>query len=384
MQNNNRPILEYIQDTIKALCSENGLTDVRTLLQIIDGTLRNIKKSMRKLTTLDVVDVHVSNIIRLIKKLFKNLKTLKKVIYSLANKYLSSRRKTYIIFDDTLIERYTETAFGTGIFYDHNEKRYITGNNIVSLHQVNDKISISLDYALYLTSDYIKKYNEENIDKLEFKTKIELAKEMLSEVLTNGLRGYVLGDAWFTCKELIALLRERGVKYILGCKSDKHITLFGKEITLKQIFEKTKLRYFHFDGIKYYYASKTLNIKIWGRHKILAIKTENDNELKYYITNKLNMKPENIWKNYQNRKWIEAFYQDAKEIIGLNKFYMHAKDSVISHFNFIWYLYDILAIYRAEKAENGINVSIEGIFDEYNKFYNNLFKELWDSMLCKT
>ncbi len=141
MLNNNRPILEYIQDTIKTLCKENGTTDVRILLQIIDGTLRNIKKSLNKLTTLDVVDVHVSTIIRLLKKLFKNLKKLKKVIYSLANKYLSSRRKTYIIFDDTLIERYTETAFGTGIFYDHTEKRFITGNNIVSLHQVNDKIS---------------------------------------------------------------------------------------------------------------------------------------------------------------------------------------------------------------------------------------------------
>ncbi len=76
-----------------------------------------------------------------------------------------------------------------------------------------------------------------------------------------------------------------------------------------------------------------MNIKDWGRHKILAIKTENDDELKYYITNKLNMKPENIWKNYQNRKWIEAFYEDAKEIIGLRKFYMHARDSVMSYFN---------------------------------------------------
>ncbi len=56
---------------------------------------------------------------------------------------------------------------------------------------------------------------------------------------------------------------------------------------------------------------KTLNIKDWGRHKILAIRTENDDELKYYITNKLNMKPENIWKNYQNRKWIEAFYDPS-------------------------------------------------------------------------
>jgi hypothetical protein len=59
----------------------------------------------------------------------------------------------------------------------------------------------------------------------------------------------------------------------------------------------------------------------------------------------------------------------------MKKFYMHAKDSVISYFNFIWYLYNIFAIYRTEKTENGINVSIEGIFDEYNKFYNNLFKQ---------
>ncbi len=160
------------------------MTDARTLLQIIDGTLRNIKKSMNKLKTLDIVDVHASNIIRLIKKLFKNLKMLKKGIYSLANKYLSSRSNTYLIFDDTLIERYTETAYGAGVFYDHNEKRYITGNNIVSLHQVNDKISISLDYALYLTSEFIDKYNKYNIDELEFKTKIELTIEMLSEVLT--------------------------------------------------------------------------------------------------------------------------------------------------------------------------------------------------------
>ncbi len=117
---------------------------------------------------------------------------------------------------------------------------------------------------------------------------------------------------------------------------------------------------------------------------MLAIRAENDDEMKYYITNKLDMKPENIWKNYQNRKWIDVFYEDVKEIIGLNKFYMHAKESVLSHFNFMWYLYDILAIYRAEKSENGEKVSIEGIYDEYNKFYNDLVKELWIPVLCKT
>ncbi len=82
-----------------------------------------------------------------------------------------------------------------------------------------------------------------------------------------------------------------------------------------------------YDGIIYQpveVAKECFSWEDWGRHKILAIRTENDDELKYYITNKLNMKPENIWKNYQNRKWIEAFYEDAKEIIGLRKLYMHA------------------------------------------------------------
>ncbi len=79
---------------------------------------------------LDIVYIHISNIIRLIKKLFKNLKIPKKVIYSLANKYLSSRRKTYLIFDGNLIERYTETAFRTGVFHNHNEKRYLKNSGI--------------------------------------------------------------------------------------------------------------------------------------------------------------------------------------------------------------------------------------------------------------
>ncbi|KCZ72050.1 hypothetical protein ANME2D_01451 [Candidatus Methanoperedens nitroreducens] len=98
MQNNNRPILEYIQDTIKALCSENGLTDLRTLLQIIDGTLRNIKKSMRKLTTLDVVDVHVSNIIRLIKKLYTERKKLKMEQMYPSREYLTNTINSTIIY----------------------------------------------------------------------------------------------------------------------------------------------------------------------------------------------------------------------------------------------------------------------------------------------
>jgi len=85
---------------------------------------------------------------------------------------------------DTSIERYAEKAFGVKTPYDPNDGWYVSANNIVSAHYLGEKLSINLDYALYLTEEFVGNYNLQTKDNLEFKMKIGY--------LRLSIRGYLI------------------------------------------------------------------------------------------------------------------------------------------------------------------------------------------------
>ena len=116
------------------------------------------------------------------------------------------RGKGWLAVDDTLTHKTGKKIEGVGIFWDHCEKRYVLAHNIVTAELVNPNgDSHPLDFRLYLK----KEQSQEKA--IPFKTKIDLARELVEYALEIGLgiQG-ALFDNWFASKDFHQIPPEQG------------------------------------------------------------------------------------------------------------------------------------------------------------------------------
>ena len=370
-------IVEFICDYInKSGVFDEGVVRIQDFIDFIDGVLREAKNSIRKYKMSGIIDKPVQTMLRWLKKAFRSLKKLRKWLYALARDRENRCRTTYLIVDDTIVPRWSKKAYGVSKFYDHSEKKYVHGHNLVSLVFRNAELLLELEQQQYLSEDFIERWDEKTGEILEFKKKTEIVIEMLKDVQKNGIRACFLADAGYACKAIIAQLREISTNYVLGCKKNKNALLFGQTKRLDNVFAKTETKYFHLDGDKFIYVVKTLNITEWGRHRVLMIKQEDDEAFRFFITNKLNMKPINMWRHYKNRWCIEQHYRDVKQHLGMHKFFVWSKDSVISYFNFVSWLFNMFSLHRYEQEKQGLSSPLESIIDDYKRTINLIVKKV--------
>ena len=122
--------------------------------------------------------------------------------------------KGTLVIDDTLLEKFGKQIEEVGKFYDHAKKRYVLGHNLVTGQYVTPRGCFPIGLRLYLKRD--KKDPE-------FKTKIELAKELVEQAVTLGLRfKTVVFDAWFLSKEFVKSIESKELNWVGAAKSNPH------------------------------------------------------------------------------------------------------------------------------------------------------------------
>ena len=191
---------------------------------------------------------------------------------------------------------------GVGIYWDHSEKRYVLAHNIVTAEFVNPNgESHPLDFRLYLKEDQSRE------KRVPFKTKIELAQELVETALHLGLdiQG-ALFDSWFASKEFIKFLRGKGLRWVTRLKADRNIKIKGKYVAIgrfadtlpRESFRKVSLG----DRI-YQVFSKAVDLKGVGQVRILI---SYDNEEfsgspAFFATDQIRWEGTRILKTYSKR-----------------------------------------------------------------------------------
>lgn len=366
-------LFEFIRNNLRHFGFKDKRVNFKIVLQFIDGVIRETKKSINKYKTVNILETSVQSTLRWLKRHYKSLKKFQSWLYGLAQNNRDKRSNTYIIIDDTIVERASKTAYGVSKLFDHSTGQYVYGNCIVSLMVSNLSLLLALDQKFYISK---KSLNRERTP--EFSTKIKLACEFINNLQIDKTKAYVVIDSWYTSKEILSAIRKKGLFCVLAFKNTKKISLFGKEYHLNEVFDKDKLRYFTLNGEKYLYDAKILHLTDWGRYKVLMIKKEKDVDFRFYLTNKLDMKPINMLRHYMERWNIEQHYRDEKQHLGLKPFFLRTRESTESYLNFVQWLFDVMSLYRYELAKEGITKSIETIVDEYKAEFNKRTRDLRD------
>lgn len=120
-----------------------------------------------------------------------------------------------LVIDDTFSEKTGKHIEGVGKYWDHSQNKYILAHNVITTYYVTREFSVVLDSAIYR--------KKEDCSPGEFRTKVEIARELISKAASYGLPiTRVVFDSWYATRELIEHIEALGIKeWVTQAKCDR-------------------------------------------------------------------------------------------------------------------------------------------------------------------
>ena len=255
---------------------------------------------------------------------------------------LIKRPTCILILDDTKIEKIGKKIEGSGRLKDYAKNRYVWCHNIVSTFFVNENEKHPLDLRIYLKKEVAQKL------KTSFKTKITLAKELISEAYEAIDIELVIIDAWYFANEFVKHLKELELDWITRAKSNRLVYYDEKWISLKSLTTKIprvcyKKIWIKTDKIEYCYIySIVLKMKKVGKVKIVISYNnpyDSEEEPYFLVSNRIDITPKQMIEYYKKCSIIETFYRDAKQHLGLGDYQMKKLNGVVTHLHLVFLAY---------------------------------------------
>jgi hypothetical protein len=146
-----------------------------------------------------------------------------------------------ISIDDALCVKDAATKHLEGVdwHHDHNasskkQAAYKNGSVYLVCHLKIGFISFAINWRIYLREKTVRKLNRTRAkaDRLKFRSKYRLAREMLAEIgplLPDDFQVYILFDSWYSSAKLIKYCRRQKWHVIAGLKSNR--CLDGKKLS---------------------------------------------------------------------------------------------------------------------------------------------------------
>ncbi len=264
-----------------------------------------------------------------------------KEIYSTLFEFIKPKLKgiVYLIVDDTLCEKTGRKIQGVARHFDHNEKRTILSHSIVCGILKCAEIVLPYEVKLYRKIETCKG--------VEFKTKIDLAKEIIQKFLSLDFSSkIILFDAFYPATEIIKAIGNSAF-WVSNCRKNRLVNIRGFYHSLKELkgyiksdqYDEVKV-----NGITYFIFEYEAEIKDIGLVKIIFSKKKRYSKyVTYFITNMIEAGGREILLHYSERWSIEVFFRDAKQNLGLGRYQMRSLRGIIKHWCLVSVTYSLLS-----------------------------------------
>lgn len=313
-------------------------------VRYITGLLLSENKTVDGLNSIFTQKTDQSNVNRLLteypwlKTDFSNeLKTLFK-----QNRVMSSF--CFFLLDDTLLEKVGKFIESAGFHFDHTKNDYVYGHQIVTSGYVFQSGFYPFLLELYSKLEQCKK------EGLVFKTKVEIALEILKKAIAFHKPSVVLIDSWYCTKEIFDFLDSEGIQYIIASKSNRIFFHRGKRRKISE-FTKTirQVSIVKKDCYEYQVKSVMAYFEDLGVKRLVFVRRRKIGE-RYYddwnslITNIMDVSDETIITFYGNRFSIDCFHKEAKQLLGLGKSQLRKRRGVVRHLHLVAVAYCLLKL----------------------------------------
>lgn len=231
----------------------------------------------------------------------------------------SSKKKTYLIIDDTVIAKpYSKELDLLSWIFSPSDRQYLYGINVVFVIWTDGNTRFPIGLRIWNKNDK--------------RTKIDLAMELLNDAKQTYLKpnrikpSYVLMDSFYPAAKLLKLIRKFHWQWIVKIKSNRLINGL-------QVQEFFSYRYGNHIG------------KLSENIRALVVK-DNDN---YWATSDLSLQSSEVKKLYLNRQIIEEFHKILKSELRLEGCSSRESMAQINHIYFVLIAFCQLELFRITK-----------------------------------
>jgi hypothetical protein len=233
----------------------------------------------------------------------------------------------YKIIDDTVCRKYSQST--EMVCYNHSSTMgTVLSHDYVTSLYVNNGLAVPDGLKLYGNQ---KKCMEKGI---EFKTRLQLACDIIDEHTPLAKKTIWLWDSWFTCQQMASKCKTYGYNWIGEIKSNRIVFYEEKRYRLDELFDKIRLEGGFFDAVmngEVYSAFKAdVFIPKMGYFSIVINVKAGTRDIHFLCTDLIGCSVEVILGHALERHRIEDFYKGAKAL-GFGEYRFRASEAALIH-----------------------------------------------------
>jgi SRSO17 transposase len=248
-----------------------------------------------------------------------------------------------LVLDDSPIEKTGKQMEGVGYVYSHSAGKIVLAHDMVSTLYVNGSGEHPLHFELYLKEEVASKLGK------KFKTKIEIAEELIDRARWQVSPEAITFDAWYFANELVKFLEEKDMDWVARSKLNRRVFYDGEWVRLEDLLKALPRDSFsevdeEIEDEKYRYrTSLVADMNGVGMVKLVVLKKDvEDEEGIVLVSNRLDWRGGKIVGVYKKRHCIEVFYRDCKQHLGLGEYQMRSMSGIVRHLSLVFLAYSLL------------------------------------------
>lgn len=297
------------------------------------------KKTFSKIA--ESADLKVEKIYKEMHLSIEKIKVIKNRLKQFSRNMLCGKK--YLIIDDTFISKqYAKRIDNASWHFDGSTKRTSNGLCYVTSMLTDTTMNIPFESHIYL---------KRSQDAFSYKTKSDIALDIISSAKTNHDLTRVLADAHYSTKKLIGALISDKINFLMKITRSKCVTINGirkrldEHLRLRKNEQSKSTRGF-FDGNNCYFHV----IKIPQRGTL------------YFISNDP-MDKKTICSLYKIRWKIEPFHRTAKQLLGLKDCASRNQYKQYLHMLSVMESYALADLVRTWNGFNNVETAIRHVRD---------------------
>ena|SRR5208337_4035924 len=248
----------------------------------------------------------------------------------------------YKLFDDSVCRKYsihTEMAC-----YNHSSTMgTVLSHDYVTSLYVNNDVAVSDGLRLYGNE---RKCKEKDV---EFKTKVQLACELIRDHVSRAKQTICMWDSWFMCQDTVAQCRSQGYNWIGEIKSNRIVFYEGKRFRLDELFDWLCCEGAFFDVVvngEVYSASRAeVFMPKVGKVSIVMNAKAGTKDVHLLCTDLTDFSLYEIVAHALERHRIEDFYKEAKAL-GLGEYRFRESEAALIHAHLVSLACTLLDVLR--------------------------------------
>jgi hypothetical protein len=267
----------------------------------------------------------------------------------------------YKILDDTVCRKYSprtqmvcynhSSTMGTILSHDYVTSLYVNNNNGAAIQ------------------DGLKLYGSEKKCKekrVRFKTKVQLACELIDEHKQRAERTIFLWDSWYTMCDIVTRCRAHGYNWIGEMKVNRIVFYRSKKYHVNELIEKLRsegrFRDVMVDGELYQACKLDVFLPKVGNVSIVVNVNAETKDVHVLCTDLMGCSAKQIVRHALKRGKVDQFYKEAK-FLGLGEYRFRESEAALTHAHLVSLSHTLLDVLRRRLLRYGITkrvLTLEG------------------------